>query len=164
MLYILLCVIQIVIDPGIHSNLLVFVCFLIAYNVFRLQDVIVYIFLAVTYVQLSSLSHHGYRSLEFVTSLILQLLAPEHSESQTDAGSTHKLPPFVTSSLLVQCREVSLGYVILLLKNLLKISHSSGARDRTKTTSLHVQSSSTSNEAILSKVAALSSTAHITLL
>lgn len=140
-------------DPGIHSSLLVFVCLLISHNIFRLQDVIVYIIIGIIYVQFSGSSHQNYRSLEFAASLILHLLVPDYSEGHPNAeySPSVRLPPFVQDTLHAKCRELNLGYVILLLKNLLKISHTNVSRG-TKTGSLHVQSSGPGNEATLNKV------------
>ena len=142
-------------DPGIHSSLVVFVCLLITHNIFHLRDVLVYIINAIIYVQLmnSSTGSASQRSLEFAMSLILHLLVPDYSETQhtPELSPAVRLPPFVQDSLHAKCRDLNLGYMIPLLKNLLKISYST-SREKTGTSSLLVQSSGGGNEATITRV------------
>ncbi len=147
---------QIIIDPSIHSSILVFVCLLISHNIFRLQDIIVYIIIGIIYVQFSGSSHQNYRSLEFAASLVVHLLVPDYSQGHPNAEYSPpvRLPPFVQDTLHAKCRELNIGHIILLLKNLLKISNSNVSRG-SKMGSLLIQSSGPSNEATLGKVPTL---------
>lgn len=130
---------QILIDPGIHSNLVTFVALLIANKCFLLHDVITYILRPILRVQqtgqLSSASpQHTTRALQFVISLTLHLLVDEYIEGNRLSSSSLEilehsvqLPPFVQHNLLAQCRQLDFAYIVVLLKDLLKVSQPQGA-------------------------------------
>lgn len=147
-------------DSGIHSNLLIFVCLLISHNIFHMHDVIIYIITAIIRVQLMKpapgASQQSYRSLEFATSLILHLLVTNYSDEQhsSELSQPVRLPPFVSDCLQAKCRDLNLGYIIPLLKDLLKISQTNMSRERsaTKSGALMVHSTSSGNETTLSRV------------
>ena len=153
----LVCV-QILLDPGIHSNLVTFVALLIANKCFFLHDIITYILRPILRVHsLGQLSaQNSIRALQFVMSLTLHLLVDEYIEGHQSNELEHhvQLPPFVQHNLLAQCRQLDFAYIIVLLKDLLKVSQPSASRSGggAKGLLLVQQTSIPENEPILVQV------------
>ena len=113
-----------------------FVALLIANKCFFLHDVITYILRPILHVQfkgqLSSASpQYSTRALQFVTSLTLHLLVDEYIEghrSSSDSEHVVQLPPFVQHNLLAQCRQLDFAYIVILLKDLLRVSQPGASR------------------------------------
>ena len=118
-----------------------FIALLIANKCFLLHDVITYVLRPILRVQqtgqLSSVSpQYSTRALQFVVSLTLHLLVDEcieghrlSSSSPTELEHTHvQLPPFVQHNLLAQCRQLDFAYIIVLLKDLLRVSQLGASR------------------------------------
>lgn len=151
---------QILIDPGIHSNLVTFIALLIANKCFLLHDVITYILRPILRVQQTgqlsaSSSQNSTRALQFVISLTLHLLVDEYIEGHRSSELEHpvQLPPFVQHSLLAQCRQLDYAYIIVLLKDLLKVSQPGLSRGGgAKGLMLMQQQSSPENDPILNQV------------
>jgi hypothetical protein len=157
---------QILIDPGIHSNLVTFVALLIANKCFLLHDIITYVLRPILRVQqtgqLSSASpQHSTRALQFVISLTLHLLVDDYiegnrlSSSSLELEHSVQLPPFVQHNLLAQCRQLDFAYIIVLLKDLLRVSQPPGGVSRgggAKGLLAMQQQSMSENDPILSQV------------
>ena len=156
---------QILVDKGIHANLITFVTFLIANSCFHLHDIIVYIIRPIIRLQLLSLMDTiQYTSLylEFVNFLILHLLVSDYTEEGiaevgglnniVENSSPVVLPQFVRHCLQAKCRSLSLGYVVMLLKDLVRVHQN---RPGVVSESLLVHSSSSGNETAFSKVSML---------
>ena len=160
---------QILIDPGIHSNLVTFVALLIPNKCFLLHDVITYVLRPILHVQqtgqLSSASpQHSTRALQFVISLTLHLLVDEYIEGNRLPSSSSsletlehnvQLPPFVQHNLLAQCRQLDFAYIVVLLKDLLKVSQPPPSMSRgggAKGLLAMQQQSISENDPILSQV------------
>ena len=144
-------------DPGIHSNLVTFAALLITNNCFLLHDIITYIIRPILRVQLMSpmgtTSQHSSLILEFVNALILHLFVDDYIEGQSSSSPQINLPPFVQHSLQAKCKQLDLGYIVILLKDLLRISQSNTSRGSgSKTSLLLVQPSVSENETVLTQV------------
>lgn len=148
---------QILLDPRIHSNLVTFVALLIANKCFLLHDIITYVLRPILRVQNAGQmsAQNANLSLQFVVSLTLHLLVDEYIEGHRTSELDHpvQLPPFVQHSLLAQCRQLDFAYIIVLLKDLLKISQSGASRGSgTKGLILVQQTTAPENEAIMAQV------------
>ena len=156
---------QILLDPGIHSNLVTFVALLIANKCFLLHDVITYVLRPILRVHLAGQisSQNITHSLRFVISLTLHLLVDEYIEGHRASEFPHpvRLPPFVQHNLQAQCRQLDLVYIIVLLKDLLKISQINASRGGgPKGLLLVQQTSAPESESIHSQVMCLHQTLH----
>lgn len=62
--------------------------------------------------------------VDFLNSLILHLFVSDYVEGVADMGSENPivLPPFVQHCLEARCRDLNLGYVLILLKDLVKLN------------------------------------------
>lgn len=144
-------------DRGIHGNLITFVALLLANNCFHLHDIIMYIIrpiLRMYALQSPDASPQAPLAVEFVNSLILHLFVRDHAEGVAEAGTEGRgvmLPQFVQHCLEAKCRDLNLGYALMLLKDLVKIN---SQRSGVKSESLLVHSNSSGNEVGLSKVCA----------
>jgi hypothetical protein len=147
---------QILIDRGIHGNLITFVALLLAYNVFHLHDIITYILRPIMRIELQHPDAAQYpttpSAVDFVNSLILHLFA---GGSVGRAGAGHEssivLPQFVQHCLDAKCRDLNLGYVLMLMKDLVKLNPIKSLSG-TKSDVLLVHSSSTGSDMGLGKV------------
>ena len=146
---------QILVDPGIHSNLVTFVALLIANKCFLLHDVITYVLRPILRVQLANPGQfspqHSTRSLQFAISLTLHLLVDEYIEGHRVSEFEHpvQLPPYVQQNLQAQCRQLDFAYIIMLLKDLLKTSQPNASRGKLL---LVQQTSSPEDDQILAQV------------
>ena len=142
-------------DRSIHGNLIMFVALLLANNCFHLHDIVIYIIRPILrYILQSEGSPHAPLVLEFVNSLILHLFVRDHTEGVAEVGTEGRgvmLPQFVQHCLEAKCRDLNLGYALMLLKDLVKIN---SQRSGVKAESLLVHSNSSTNEVGISKVCA----------
>ena len=139
-----------------------FIALLIANKCFLLHDIITYILRPILRVQqtgqLSFASpQHSTRALQFVISLTLHLLVDEYIEghrlSSSELEHTVQLPPFVQHNLLAQCRQLDFAYIIVLLKDLLRVSQSGVSRGGgAKGLMMMQQQSMSENDPILNQV------------
>ena len=135
-----------------------FVALLIANKCFLLHDIITYILRPILRVHsLGQLgAQYSIRALQFVISLTLHLLVDEYIEGHRSCELEHpvQLPPFVQHNLLAQCRQLDFAYIIVLLKDLLKVSQPSASRSGggAKGLLLVQQTSIPENEPILAQV------------
>ena len=148
----LFCPFQILQDPGIHSNLITFIALLLANNCLHLHDIITYIIRPIIRTQIFpaiDMSPNSGLAVEFINSLILHLFVRDY-EVVADArpDSPIVLPQFVQHCLEAKCRDLNLGFVLMLLKDLVKIRSSASS----KTDSLLVHSNSSGNEVGINKV------------
>lgn len=112
------------------------VALLIANKCFLLHDIITYILRPILHVQLrgqlsSASPQYSTRALQFVISLTLHLLVDEYIEGQrslSDSEHVIQFPPFVQHNLLAQCRQLDFAYIIVLLKDLLRVSQPGASR------------------------------------
>ena len=108
--------------------------------------------------QLSSASpQYSTRALQFVISLTLHLLVDEYIEghqlSSSELEHTVQLPPFVQHNLLAQCRQLDFAYIVVLLKDLLRVSQSGTSRGGgAKGLMMMQQQSMSENDPILNQV------------
>lgn len=139
-----------------------FIALLIANKCFLLHDIMTYILRPILRVQqtgqLSSASpQYSTRALQFVISLTLHLLVDEYIEghqlSSPELEHTVQLPPFVQHNLLAQCRQLDFAYIVILLKDLLRVSQSGMSRGGgTKGLMMMQQQSMSENDPILNQV------------
>ena len=134
-----------------------FVALLIANKCFLLHDIITYVLRPILKVhhvgQISG--QYRTRSLQFVNSLTLHLLVDEYIEGHRASKSGHpvQLPLFVQHNLLAQCRQLDVAYIIVLLKDLLKITQPASSRVGGAKGLLIVQQSSTmENDPVVTEV------------
>ncbi len=132
-------VVQILTDRGIHGNLITFVTLLLANQCFHLHDIITYIIRPImrTQVQqsssldLTSQQAYSINALEFISSLILHLFVSDYTRGMSGVGADTPtttpttpppLPQFVQHCLRAKCRDLSLGYILMLLKDVTKVN------------------------------------------
>lgn len=144
-------------DSGIHSNLVTFAALLIAENCFLLHEIIAYIIRPILRVQLMHTNISSQQSslfLEFVNSLILHLFVDDYIEGQSSAESSSRvnLPPFVQHALQAKCRQLDLSYIVILLKDLLRITQPNASRGGSRSAMLLVQTTVSENETVLNQV------------
>ena len=126
-------------DRGIHGNLITFVTLLLANHCFHLHDIITYIIKPIIRAQLATMvpsldptspqQVHAINAFDFVSSLILHLFVSDYMEgvpggvgSDTPIATPIPLPQFVQHCLSAKCRDLSLGYILMLLKDVVKVN------------------------------------------
>ena len=111
--------------------LISFVSLLLAHHCLHLRDVIAYIIRpAIRVFSPTDIGPGSGPALEFVDTLILYLFVEEYCSGQGRAASAKEadtcssvvLPAFVQHCLQAKCQQLPLGYVIVLLKDLVRIS------------------------------------------
>ena len=141
-----------------------FVSLLLANNVLHLHDIITYIIRPVVATQISDPPHYSTtanNAIDFLNALILHLFLSDHDSAESAAAvsgpssgppgcgpAAMVLPQFVQHCLGAKCRDLSLGYMLMLLKDLVKIRTGASL----KSESLLVHSNSSASELGLSKV------------
>ncbi len=117
--------------PGhkdIHSSLILFVVLLLANNVFLLSDLVTYVVRPVIrFFSLSSNISQAPYALEFINSLVLHIFVDAYRRGEQVAkgpgeGSKVTLPPFAQHALRAQCRKLPLGYVVMVMKDLVRLN------------------------------------------
>ena len=118
-------------EKGIHGNLLTFVTLLLANHCFHLHDIITYIIRPIIRTQVlpsvpgldPTSQQHAINALEFVSSLILHLFVSDYTEGVGVGQDTPTpLPQFVQHCLSAKCRRLSLGYILMLLKDMTRVN------------------------------------------
>ena len=110
-----------------------FVTLLLANHCFHLHDIITYIIRPIIRTQVlpsvtvldPTYQQHATNALEFVSSLILHLFVSDYTEGVVvGAGKDTPvpLPQFVQHCLSAKCRGLSLGYILMLLKDVARVN------------------------------------------
>ena len=147
-------------DHGVHSILISFVSLLMANHCFHLHDIIIYIIRPIIRLYISpEVGPGSTSSLEFVNTLILHLFVDDYRKGvgtstvgKMDVSSVTVLPLFVQHCLEAKCQLLPLGYMLMLLKDLVRISVNRSGGTGTKSESLLIHSSNSGNDIVLGKV------------
>lgn len=140
-------------DRGIHANLITFVTLLLANNCFHLNDIITYIIRPILSIYAApEAMQNSPLAFDFVNSLILHLFVSDYREGVAEVGMDTPilLPQFVQHCLSAKCRDLTLGYAFMLLKDLVKMNQLRSAGSKSE--ALLVHSNTPANEVGLNKV------------